>query len=159
MKGIVTINTDAGWYPHDKVGSFAYWIKADGLHLHGSGVFKELCTSSTDAELKAMINAVHVLKASGYKHITKIIFNRDNIKAKSGKRGNANQQLLYKMLRKMRDESIKLNIIKGIYPFYEFRHVKAHSDGADKRSYVNNWCDQQCKMRLKEWKQQQKTQS
>lgn len=50
MKGLVTINTDAGFYTIEKIGSYAYWIKGDNLFLKGSGVFKEKCTSPLDAE-------------------------------------------------------------------------------------------------------------
>ncbi len=151
MKGIVTINTDAGFFPMQKVGSYAYWIKADGLHLHGSGMFRDKCNNPTDAEYKAIINALHVLKCSGYIPIKKIIFNRDNINVESKKKGHDNQRKIYLLIRQLRKQSIKNKIIKGIYPFYEFRHVKAHNGTSDKRSWVNDWCHNQCSLRLKEW--------
>lgn len=149
--GIVTINTDAGFFHIDRVGSFAYWIKADDLHLKGSGMFKGKCKSPLDAELKAIINALHVLRKANHKGIKKIIFNRDNINATSRKNGSQLQNKIYLMLRELRNKSIKEGAIKGRYPFYEFRHVRAHTDKEDKRSWVNNWCDKECKIQLAKW--------
>lgn len=154
MKNI-TINTDAGFYPHDKIGSYAYWIVSDGLLVKGSGVFKDLCRNPTDAETKAMCNAVHVLLKADFDFcgVKKIIFNRDNINAKSGMNGTAPQKKLTKLFRK-----VKQKCPDSTPPIVEFRHVKAHTNKDDKRSYVNNWCDQQCKMQLKEWNLKNKKQ-
>lgn len=149
MKGWVTINTDAGWFQIQKVGSYAYWIKADGLHLHGSGMLKGTVNSSTNAERMAIANALHILKCSEYTGITKIVFNRDNINAKGRKDGGKVEKLIHELIKYFYD--------KMPYPkcklkkFYEFRHVKAHSDGKEKRDWVNQWLDQRCKERLREW--------
>jgi hypothetical protein len=40
-----------------------------------------------------------------------------------------------------------LNKQKNI--FIEFRHVNAHSNVNDKRSYVNEWCDSEAKKELR----------
>jgi hypothetical protein len=152
MKGWVTINTDAGWFMHQKVGSYAYWIKGDGLHLHGSGMLKGTIHSSTEAENRSIANALHVLKCSGIKSVRKIIVNRDNIRTKSSRRGSESERAIYKLLRYFWEESHK---IKGyriqFTSFYEFRHVKAHSDGKEKRDWVNAWCDARCKEQLAAW--------
>ena len=149
-KGIVTINTDAGFYPIEKIGSYAFWIKGDNLFLQGSGVFKELCKNPLDAEMKAIINAFHVLKATGYK-AEKIIVNRDNVNAKSG-----TQTPLQNKMKKLIKE-IKLSSIHPSHPNYvgkyvEFRHVKAHKHTDDKKHWVNDWCDKRCKIELRNYK-------
>lgn len=151
MKGIVTINTDAGWFRHQKVGSFAYWIKGDGIHLHGSGMLKGKIMSSTEAETKAIANALYILKESGVTGIKRIIINRDNIRAVNKKRGREEQKLVYQLLRHFWD---KTNHETEFTKFYTFRHVKAHSNGTLARDWVNNWCDARCKERLKEWLKQ-----
>lgn len=148
MRGIVTINTDAGFYPIEKIGSFAYWIKGDNLFLSGSGVFKNLCKNPTEAETKALINAVSVLIQSGYTDITKVIFNRDNIYAKSSKNGNELEKMLYEKLRVLRQKCK----YTGSEPFYEYRHVRAHTNKKNARSWVNDWCDKECKRQLREYK-------
>ncbi len=148
MKNI-TINTDAGFYPHDKVGSWACWIVSDGLLLKGSGIFKEPCKNATDAEIKAMVNAVSILLKSNFDFtgVRNIIFNRDNINAVGGHNGSPPQaklsRLILQLKRKCGDHH---------YPAVEYRHVKGHSGKNDKRSYVNDWCDQQCTAQLKIWK-------
>jgi len=148
MKNI-TINTDAGFYPDVKVGSYAYWIVSDGLLIRGSGIFRDLCKNSTDAETKAMCNAVHVLLNSDFDFcgVQRIFFNRDNLNAKSGRNGTAPQKKLTKLLRK-----VKHKCLNSTPPIVEFRHVKAHSNKDDPRSYVNKWCDKQCTLQLKEWR-------
>lgn len=148
--GTVTINTDAGFYPIDKIGSYAYWIKGDGLFLSGSGVFKGKCDNSTEAEIKSIINAIHILDASGFTNIKKLIINRDNIHARSSQKGNELQRKLSIKISQLRK---KCNY-KGRYPFFEFRHVKAHSHTKEPRNWVNDWCDKRCKEELKKYKNQ-----
>lgn len=153
MKGyICTINTDAGFYPREKIGSFAYWIKTGNLFLHGGGPLKGKCTDPLDAEMKSIINAVHILDASKFNAISKIIFNRDNINAKSGEQTEL-QKLLKSKLREIRTRCIenlgKANVSE---PYWEFRHVKSHSGTGTKRQFVNDWCDQRCKDELRKLK-------
>ena len=153
MKNI-TINTDAGFLPNDKIGSWAYWIVSDGLLLKGSGLFKDICKNSTDAETKAMVNAVAILLKTNFDFsgVKNIIFNRDNINAKGGHNGYPPQAKLSKLVRQLK------RMCGAPYPNVLYKHVKAHSDIDDKRSYVNRWCDQQCKFRLKEWRNKNKNQ-
>jgi hypothetical protein len=149
MKGFVTINTDAGFLPDFKIGSFAYWIKGDDLFLKGSGIFKNNCTSSVDAEVKAMMNALHIISCSGKIDIVKIVFNRDAVMARAKKDGHPNQVLFYKML-----EELKIKCGKQWDPnFYESRHVKGHDNNSKtKRSWVNKYLDQECTKQLRNYR-------
>lgn len=151
MKNI-TINTDAGFYPYDKVGSFSYWIVSDGLLLKGSGLFKDGCKNSTDAETKSMVNAVAILLQSNFDFsgVQNIYFNRDNIHAKSGKSGTVAQKKLTSLILKL-----KRKCHDTFYPKVHYRHVRSHTNVKDKRSYVNQWCDSECTSQLRNWKQQQ----
>ena len=149
-KGIVTINTDAGFYPYDKVGSYAYWIKADGLFLKGSGVFKDRCKNPLEAEQKAIINALHLLESSQYK-AERIIVNRDNIYAKSGKQTELGK-MMSAIIKRVKKFSIPPHHKNYTGVYVEFRHVKAHNGTPDARSFVNDWCDKQCKEQLRKWK-------
>lgn len=144
----ITINTDAGFYPIDKIGAYAFWIVSDGLLLKGSGVFKDKCSGPTDAETKALCNAAYMLSKCSrfdFSDVRLIVFNRDNIHAKSGKSGFPAQRKLTLILR-----SIKKRCRHTVK--VDFRHVKAHSGVKDKRSYVNEWCDAECKRQLRAWK-------
>ncbi len=158
----VTINTDAGFYPYDKVGSFAYWIRGHNIFLKGSGMFKNEVHGAWHAEMQAMINALEVLRRSNPPPIIGFIFNRDNIYAKTGKTHELRKRLKIE-ISKFRSDAVKRlgkpqfkSLTKNQKNYSLFRHVKSHTDTDDKRSYVNRWCDSQCRIRLKEWKEKQK---
>lgn len=152
MKNI-TINTDAGFYHIEKVGSFAYWVVSDGLLLKGSGMLKGKCKNPTECETKAICNAIHILLKSDFDFcgVKKIIINRDNINAKSGKNGKPEQQKLTKLIRELKKKCYDTD-----YPMIDFRHVKSHNGTSDKRSFVNDWCDKECTRQLREWKAKHK---
>lgn len=149
--GIITVNTDAGWYPNEKIGSFAFWIKGDNLFLRGSGSFKDICSSSTDAETKSIANAIHILSKADLTGVRKIIFNRDNIHANPKHNGKEAQKKLHNQIQYLKSKYGKNG--DGVVLEIEFRHVRAHTKTKDARSAVNRWCDEQCKMRLKERKE------
>lgn len=164
IKGIfVTINTDAGFSYKYKIGTFAYWVKGHGIHLKGSGVLKEKCTNPWECEMKAMINALHVLKRSNHAPIIGFIFNRDSKTAYSKQNGNLLQKLLYKEIQFFKHDAIN---VLGITAFESatkkqneyaiFRHVEGHSEIEDKRSWVNRWLDTECTRQLENWKKHHK---
>jgi ribonuclease HI len=145
MRGWITINTDAGWYPIEKIGAYAYWIKGDDLFLRGSGAFKKPCKNPTEAEMKAILNALHVLDKSGYNQFKKIIFNRDNIHAISSRKQGGLKREIWIALRKLADKSCYVTL----NPFWEFRHVKSKVNDGSARSFVNQWCHDRCTEELR----------
>lgn len=152
MKGYVTITTDAGFLPFHNIGSYAYWIKADGLHLSGSGLFREAQQNAYECEMKAIINALHVLKCNGYNQIKVVIINRDNIRTASARKGTQLERKIYQLLKDIKRGSRIYNF-KANEKFCHFRHVKAHTKNVtDRRTKAQVWCDEQCTARLKEWK-------
>jgi hypothetical protein len=152
MKGLITINTDAGFYPIEKVGSYAYWIKGDNIFFRGSGIFKSNCTSPLDAEMKSIINALHILESSNC-IVEKIIINRDNIYAASGRQTEL-QRKMGIIIKRIKLRSIEPTHKNYTGRYVEFRHVKAHSHTENPRHWVNDWCDKQCKAELRNYKQQ-----
>ena len=145
IPGLVTINTDAGYLPYRNLGAYAYWIKGENIFLKGSGLFKENLRSAREAEVKAIVNALHVLGKEEIK-IVKLIINRDNIKATADVSGDYLHRLLHKAI-----EALKS--LRGTpYFSYEFRHVPAHQKSTDKKRFVNNWCDEQCTAQLTPYK-------
>lgn len=152
-EGWITVNTDAGFYPWDKAGSYAYWIKGCGVAFKGSGLFKKPCASALDAESKAVINALHVVSKCGDIGLKKIILNTDAKLVSAKPEGHPNAVATWKLLKKIRKKN---NFKKPLEEFFEFRYVKAHNGTPDKRSWVNDWCDKQCKEQLKLWNKQQR---
>lgn len=139
----ITINTDASFCPNLKVGTYAFWIVSDGLLLKGSGIFKSLCTGPTDVETKSICNAVAILLKCDFdfSRIQHVVFNRDNVHAKTAKKGHPVSMQLH--------HQIRLLSAKCANPKVSFRHVRAHTGKPDGRSRVNEWCDEQCKIQLK----------
>lgn len=151
MPGWITINTDAGFYQWSGLGSYAYWIRyGNGQLLTGSGVFKEKCKTSSEAEERAILNALHVVRKSVPKGIIKIIFNRDNTNVSANPTHKYGKSI-YDVLVEMHDNYIVS--IGGSVPFqkfFEFRHVKAHNISDNKRTWVNNRLDELCTLALRE---------
>lgn len=154
----VTINTDAGFSYKHRIGTFAYWIKGLGYLLNGSGVFKEPCIDPTDAEIKAIINALAVIKKTKHPPILGFVINRDNIYANSRRKGTTLERKLHKEIKYFKKDAEDriglvtfMRITRKQKKYADFRHVKAHSGKNDKRSWVNEYCDRQCKLRFSEW--------
>lgn len=143
---LVTINTDASFHKDSKAGGFAFWIVSNNFKIQKCGFFEEKCRNPTDAETKAIINAIYcVLKQE--EGITRIIFNTDSLNSKhilTNDRDKIQRYNLFfgKKLRRRFNKIIKE--YNGNFE-HEFRHVKAHSGKNDSRSYVNEWCDRHAK--------------
>lgn len=147
----LTVNTDASYHKETWIWTYAYWIKWENLFYKWSWVFKEKVSSSTEAETRAIMVAVWLLQRSNFK-FKKIIFNRDNINAHhlKTKRGNTSINKVRWDLRQMLKDLYKINGVghRTHNSHYEYRHVRAHTNKDDSRSYVNDWCDRQCKKQL-----------
>jgi ribonuclease HI len=137
----ITINTDASFCPKTGAGAYAFYIVCDLFKIKKSGIFKESPTGPMDAEIKCIANAVATLNAQ--KELPKIgwvIINSDclwcfdKITLKSKDKAG---RYAAKELQKLRKKT-------GV-AMHEFRHVKAHTDTEDARSFVNNWCDTEAK--------------
>lgn len=138
---LATINTDASYSKLTKQATFAFWIKTDKYTIKRSGVIKSLCDTSTEAELKCIINAIYTI--SEQTGITEIILNTDSLNS---------IHILTKDIKNIRkyslhwgDKYLKMaeSIIKNIK--IDYRHVKAHNDTDSSRTYVNDWCDKAAK--------------
>ena len=79
---IITINTDASFSHEHKYGTYAYWIKSDNFCYKGSGIFKDPVTDSTDAESRAVMVAIWILKEAKA-DFDVLVLNRDNIGVKT----------------------------------------------------------------------------
>ena len=146
---IITINTDASFSIEYKFGTYAYWIKSNDFLYKGSWVFKDKVKWSTNAEAQAVCIALWLLK-NNEKDFTKIIVNCDNKYVTNKGRG-----YLVKMINKYIAEYFNhINKLHGSRKRkIEFRHVKAHQEIIDSRTYVNDWCDRACKREFYEYKE------
>mgnify|MGYP000191404166 CR=1 FL=1 len=77
---LVTINTDASYDPHIRIGAYGFWIVSNDLLIKQGGSFKHSCKNPHDAEAKCILNALYALGTKeGY--ISKIIINTDSLNA------------------------------------------------------------------------------
>lgn len=143
-----TITTDAGFYPIEDIGSYAFYIKSDHGVVTRSGKLKS-CKTSLHAEIQAIANALVVLENLNWPRIHTVIINTDCLYAinqimtvnrqKKFPEADHARQTLHRLQRRYNQTH---------RTFHEFRLVKSHNGTPDARSYVNDWCDKQCKEQL-----------
>lgn len=149
---IVTINTDASFSRKLKIGSYAFWIVCDEFRIKKSGVLKDQVKRPEEAEFKCVINALFELfNKQTSRPVSKIIVNTDCLNVICCVANDEKSIAKYKLsklmplahtLKKLHAKSNLKNIC------IELRHVKAHTNNPDARSYVNNWCDTAAKNEL-----------
>jgi ribonuclease HI len=142
-KRYITINTDASFCGSTKSGGYAFWIKGERIAIKKHGGFKDDVKNSTEAEMRAIANAVFVLLKRNPKNFNIIIFNTDSKQSIA----HINNPLtdLAKQINNYINQLKEVTNAEMI----EFRHVKAHSGKADKRSWVNEWCDVKAKEEMR----------
>ena len=147
---IVTINTDASFSHNHKRGSFAFWIVSNRFKILKAGIIRKTVLRPEMAEAMCIINALHILCNENLDDVTRIIINTDCLNAVYILRNDKEQIRKYRLKwgLELRDTFNKR--YKHIKSKIEFRHVKAHSGVQDARSYVNEWCDRNAKLQLKQ---------
>lgn len=130
-KKYITVNTDAGL--KGDIGAYAFYIRDDDRTRTGSGKFKKTPENSTDAEIMAIINALHFLiDKYDFTGVDEIVVNTDCTAAIHHlKTGSLKPNL----------SSIYVEIKNKITCKLKFKHVKGHTSGKKPRNWVNNWCD------------------
>lgn len=131
-----TVLTDASWCPQEKVAGWAVWVVCNNERYKRYDAFFEKVASSREAEIKAIINGCYIAKRvfdpTHYHVVSDCV---DAMNALQGK--FATNEWKDKLTSIIGDTKIT------------FKHVKAHSNTNDKRTYVNNWCDFQARMAMR----------
>lgn len=147
-----TVGTDASFCHETRLGTFAYWITTDRGRILNSGVFKDCPTTSTEAEMMCIANALHHL-IKLHPDTDLIYINTDcNTIPASMQRAtelstNPTRSTAY-LLRKM-IEGYNENGVAVVW-----RHIKGHQYnkkmGGTSAQYVNDWCDKEARRLLRE---------
>lgn len=161
---VVTVNTDASFSPHHKVGAYAAWIKFDNTKLTISGELRAKCNRPEEAEYKCIINALAMLsRITPPRRIRKIIINTDCLNVIHCATGDKKAVGMYNLRKLDKAMTPEYKKILSKFPGVEmdFRHVKSHQSTDTPREFVNQWCDTEAKKHLttrieKAKKQQQK---
>jgi ribonuclease HI len=134
----IYINTDASFNPATKEGGFGIWIQGDsGFCVKRGGKYKSFVSNCYEAEIKAVINALHIA-VNSVNGINKIIIICDNlnvvnmINKKSEQRSKAEYKHLY----------IQLFKLLSRVQYFEARYVRGHQKKINTvEAYINTWCD------------------
>jgi ribonuclease HI len=136
-KDVVTVNTDASC-DHKGSGGFGIWIKSDFFTIRKAGQFTGNISDSNEAEIKAMVNALHILNNNTRK-FKLLVVNCDNAVV----RGIIKTR---KIAERFKVEGELL--LEELKPFHQVRapYLKGHKEDKDARQFVNNWCDKASKV-------------
>jgi ribonuclease HI len=144
LASVITINTDASYDPKTKTGGFGVWIKSDFFTIKQAGKFKGEITDSNEAEIKAIVNALKILRSNlsannrSIQMFDTLVINCDNAVA----RGIINQKKVSQ--RFTVEGSMLLDLTSGFKKVYA-KHINGHKASTNARQFVNNWCDQASK--------------
>lgn len=148
---IITINTDASFSNKLKRGAYAFWIVSDKGRILKSGPIRDACHDSSDAEMRCIINALHVVSSDPElnKPRNMVIINTDSMNAIHIFTDDKKAKNLYGLKKKEYNKAIASfhNVCKKLSRdiVISLRHVKSHTGLGDRRSYVNEWCDKAAK--------------
>lgn len=149
----LTINTDASFCQQTKAGGFAFYIICDSFKIKESGKFTDVSTDPSDAEIKALANAfLHLTNLENLPLVRTIIINTDStnaIKAITDGMVTPTAMKAHKLLSRV----MELTGCKDA----RFRWVKSHTRGSDRRTHVNNWCDEQAKIQMRKHRKELQT--
>ena len=132
---VITINSDASFHHKMQKGGWACWVSYDNGKIQKSGTFKEPLHNSTDAEIKAVVNAFfYVEKILKNKDIKMVVVNCDNqtVRTIITKR---------EIISSCKESSKALVDYVHKYECVIAKHIKGHQPAYNSRQYVNNWCD------------------
>lgn len=150
----ICVNTDASFNKKAQVGTWAYWIVSNSGRLHGSGALKKSCYDSTEAEMKAICNALTVIteKPELMAKAKTIFINTDSMNAihifTDDKKAINKWGLKKKNYEIVRNLYRHLKNKKFLGKEIIFKHVKAHQGTDEKRTWVNNWLDHSAKIEM-----------
>lgn len=144
---LVTINTDASFYPDQKIGGYAIWIASNKGRIKYAAGFKDTLHSPHDAEFKAIINALYLLKKQKWE-ITEIYINTDSQTVIDTVENKGTFKRLPQYGKDNYDSYTKIINELGV-KHVSFRHVKGHLHTKNARHWVNDWLDKEAKKAAK----------
>lgn len=120
-------NKSAGW---------AFWARSARGIRKGGGPLRYAVGTANDAEMAAVVNAIHMLRTSAiFEPDDCLLIAVDNVRALNVLSGvwRAKTSVEREIQRKF-EETIGITEV-------QFRHIKAHSGSDTPRTWVHSWCD------------------
>jgi len=148
----VTIGTDASFCDRYRIATYAYHIRYTGARLKKSGRLIGSIEDSNEAEAKCIANALYLFKGLDIKTKWLVINTDSKTTINRYRRGSKDPIIQYitQILTELRS--------KGRCKIISFRHVKAHAPkkGRDKRTNVNQRCDNEARKLLIKYRKELK---
>lgn len=137
-----TVICDASFCPHTHAGGWATWININypngaRQRLREHGVLRGLPRSSEHAELLACMNGLWFAYQHGARDI---LVQTDCLALVQTLGGNSP---------KSRAEYHDACAVYWPEGTVRWKHVKGHTAGDDRRTWVNNWCDKHAKLHMR----------
>lgn len=140
---LVTMITDASLVDKTKSGAWAMWARSERGMISGAGQLRGHVHSSGEAELKAIVNGLHVLVRSEIFHVTDtVLIQTDSQHAMKCLR-NQHKPRMHEHEHKTLEHYLKLVAEHQVN--IQLRHIKAHVGTAAPRNFVHDRCDRQAK--------------
>lgn len=145
---VVTIFADASFCHETKAAGWGCWIKNDVRSATYEGVFQVTLDQAREAELCALVNAVH--KAVVMTHAppgSLLVLQTDCMSAihlLTGRRKEASISLVEKAAWRKFRELVEANDLD-----WRLKHVRGHQGGKNARSWVNEKCDSLAKAAMR----------
>ena len=131
--------TDAGFCPRLRIGTYAAWVRVDGIPhaVRLSGVVEGPLRDNNEAELFAALCGIW---AGWRRGAGRLLVQSDSLAVVAAVQGKHPRYtpLLLSELAKYGLQGVSL----------QAKHVKGHSTDPAARSWVNRWCDAQCRHHL-----------
>lgn len=131
----VTVICDASWCPYTRAAAWAMWLRmGDKKPYKRAQVFKKKPPSAHKAELYACVNSIAIALDKG----ANLIFVQNDCQGAVDKINQGCRELNDVLKKVKRPVTIRA------------RWVPGHTSGSTKRTWVNNWCDEQAKTLMRE---------
>lgn len=143
---LVTLNTDASYYPNTGNAGYAFWISCRKGRYKKWGKLKPMKHTSKCYELLSIVNGIYyIINHSELKdNVTKIIVNTDHEPSVL----MFNEPTLH-FTRPVKHK-FQIHIRKMVFNWLrdielEMRHIHSHKKITNARGWVNSWCDKHAK--------------
>ena len=164
---LVTIFADASFHMESQCAGWAGWAKSTRATISGSGPIKHQVASAGEAEMCAIVNAVHIAIKKGAAMAGDILLiesdcldalgaleRRTPLSSPKGRTLHGKR-----WVRKRKRRQTIIDVFAKVTEGYElrFKHVKGHQDGSKcARSFINNECDRNAKRHMRAERQRKR---
>ena len=147
---LITLFSDASLCPHTRKGGWAGWLKSEGKTVRGGGAFKRPLNDTSIAEAMAVVNALHLGRRKGLiSPGSTVLVQTDNDSIASVLEGTAKRRITATAAVVEEVAHAFHAVVTHLQITIRWRHVKAHRGTVDRRSAVNDYCDEQAREHMR----------